>query len=240
MQSNILITGVSSGIGSGLLNYYLNAGHHVYGISRREVKIDSEYFHFAKLDLAEVDRIGETVINFLEGVNSLELIVLNAGVLPSFGDMKDTSLTDIDYTMQVNVWANKVLLDCLLLTVPHIKQVIGISSGASQSGSRGWNAYALSKATLNMLLALYAAENPKIHFTALAPGLVDTAMQDYINQLEPSSIYPTLQRLQSARGTPDMPQPAEVAPRLARAFEQVMSMPSGQYIDVRHLTTENS
>ncbi|OAD23298.1 short-chain dehydrogenase/reductase SDR [Candidatus Thiomargarita nelsonii] len=86
-----------------------------------------------------------------------------------------------------------------------------------------------------MLLALYAAENPSIHFTALAPGLIDTAMQTYINQLEPLDIYPTLKRLQSARNTPDMPSPEAAAPSLAKAFKQVLSLPSGQYVDVRHL-----
>ncbi|MEN8215779.1 MAG: SDR family NAD(P)-dependent oxidoreductase [Pseudomonadota bacterium] len=236
MQQNILITGVSSGIGHGLLNHYLsNADYHVYAVSRRSVATRSERFHFASLDIGKLDEIEETITSLLKGVNSLELVVLNAGVLPPFGDLKDTAMADINDTMQVNVWANKVLLDCLLAAVPKIKQVIGISSGASQSGNRGWNAYGISKAALNMLLALYAAENPSIHFTALAPGLIDTAMQTYINQLEPLDIYPTLKRLQSARNTPDMHSPEEAAPRLAQAFKQVLSLPSGQYVDVRHL-----
>ena len=232
-QNNILITGVSSGLGNGLLNYYLNAGCHVYGVSRREVKIDSERFHFTTLDLAQFDRIPETIISLLAEVNSLDLVVLNAGILPPFGDMKKTSLADIDSTMQTNVWANKVLLDCLISHVSNIKQVIGISSKASQSGARGWNAYALSKATLNMLLALYAAEEPEIHFTALAPGVIETPMLNYIKQLEPSPIYPVLVRLQNAIGTPDMSTPDEVAPKLAQFFERVLSMPSGQYVDIR-------
>ncbi len=236
MQKNVLITGVSSGIGYGLLKSYLKTGYHVYGVSRREVNIDSERFHFATLDLAEIDSISKTITSLLEGINSLELVVLNAGVLPTFGDMKDTSIADINYTMQVNVWTNKVLLDCLISNVSKIKQIIGISSGASQSGTRGWNAYALSKATLNMLIQLYAAENPQIHFTAFAPGLVDTAMQTYLSQLKPSADYPVLQRLQSARGTEAMPQPETLAPQLAaQIFERLLSMPSGEYVDIRHL-----
>jgi benzil reductase ((S)-benzoin forming) len=235
MQKNILITGVSSGIGYGLLNYYLNAGDHVYGISRRAVNITSEQFHFAPLDLAEMDNISKTIAALLEGVNTLDLVVLNAGILPAFGDMKDTRLADINKTMEINVWANKVLLDCLISNVPQIKQVIGISSGASQSGNRGWNAYALSKATLNMLIKLYADENPQIHFTAFAPGLVDTTMQSYLSQLKASADYPVLQRLQSAKGTDIMPQAETVAPKLAQGFEQVLSQASGEYVDIRHL-----
>ncbi|MDM8560618.1 SDR family NAD(P)-dependent oxidoreductase [Candidatus Parabeggiatoa sp. HSG14] len=235
MQKNILITGVSSGIGHGLAKYYLKTGYHVYGVSRRETQIDSERFHFMTLDIAKFNQIQNTITTLLEGVTSLELVVLNAGILPTFGDMKETSLENIDQTMQVNVWSNKVLLDCLISHIPNIKQVIGISSGASQSGARGWNAYALSKATLNMLLSLYAAEEPHIHFSALAPGLVDTPMQDYLNQLEPSPIYPVLGRLQSAKGTPDMPLPDEAAHKLAQSFEKVLSQPSGEFADIRNL-----
>ncbi|OAD23498.1 alcohol dehydrogenase, partial [Candidatus Thiomargarita nelsonii] len=158
MQQNILITGVSSGIGHGLVNHYLSkTDYHVYGVSRRDVAIRSEHFHFARLDLAKLDEIEKTISDLLKGISSLELIVLNAGILPPFADLKDTAMADIKDTMQVNVWANKVLLDYLLAAGPEIKQVIGISSGASQSGHRGWNAYAISKAALNMLLALYAA-----------------------------------------------------------------------------------
>jgi hypothetical protein len=86
-----------------------------------------------------------------------------------------------------------------------------------------------------MLLALYAVENPSTHFTALAPGLIDTAMQTYIGQLEPLDIYPTIKRLQSAKNTPDMPSPEEAAPKLAQAFKKVLFLPSGQYVDVHHL-----
>ena len=86
-----------------------------------------------------------------------------------------------------------------------IDQVIAISSGASQSGSRGWNGYSLSKAALNMLVKLYAGERPETHFTSLAPGLIDTAMQDYLTNLPEDSRYAPLEVLKAAKGTPKMP-----------------------------------
>ena len=46
-----------------------------------------------------------------------------------------------------------------------------------------------------MLIALYADEFPNTHFTALAPGLIDTAMQDYLTQLPPDPRYAPLERL---------------------------------------------
>ncbi len=38
------------------------------------------------------------------------------------------------------------------------------------------------------------------HFCALAPGLIDTAMQDYLCGLDASERFPSLARIQAARG----------------------------------------
>lgn len=235
MPKNILITGVSSGIGQGLLNYYLANGNHVYGISRRSVVLNSEKFHFINLDLAQTDQITVTLTRLLQEVTSLDLVILNAGILPPFGDMQNTALKTINMTMQINVWSNKIIIDILLAKVPILKQIVAISSGASLSGARGWNAYALSKTTLNMLIALYAAEVESTHFSAIAPGVVKTEMQNYVSSLNTSDDYPVLKHLQAARGTVNMPTPEDVAPKLAQAFQQVLLLPSGKYLDIRDL-----
>ena len=78
--------------------------------------------------------------------------------------------------MKINVWSNKVICDWLLKSIPEIYQIVFMSSGAAVNGNRGWGSYSLSKATLNMLAKLYAAEAKQTHFSALAPGLVDTAI----------------------------------------------------------------
>ena len=65
--------------------------------------------------------------------------------------------------MQINVWANKLIIDTLLANINNVKQIVGISSGASQSGARSWNGYALSKAALNMLISIYSAEVSNTH-----------------------------------------------------------------------------
>ncbi|MFK5971055.1 MAG: SDR family NAD(P)-dependent oxidoreductase [Candidatus Marithrix sp.] len=231
----ILITGVSSGIGQGLLNYYLANGHEVYGISRRIVTNSSANFHFSSLDLSKIDLISPTIIQLLNGIDSLDLVILNAGSLTPFGDIKTTSLEILNENMQINVWVNKLIIDTLLSNINNVKQIVGISSSASQSGNRGWNGYALSKATLNMLMSLYSSEVSATHFSAIAPGLVDTDMQDYLDQLPTNDDYPVLQYLQEARGTVNMPVPDVAAPMLDKAFQHVLSLPSGQYLDVRNL-----
>lgn len=137
--------------------------------------------------------------------------------------------------MEVNVWANKWLLDRLFSESRRIEQVVAISSGASQSGSRGWNGYSISKAALNMLIKLYAGERPQTHFTALAPGLVDTAMQDYLTSLPGDLRYPPLNILKAAKGTDQMPDSESCARRLIEAFPRLLKLQSGVYADIRKL-----
>lgn len=234
---NILITGTTSGLGLGLSTYYLEKRHTVFGISRstnKELNAYTNYKHL-KQDIADFDALETNLLEFLKKIGTLDLIVLNAGILPGIKDMKETSLKSLKKVMDVNVWANKMLIDMLVKTVPSIEQVVAISSGASVFGNRGWNGYSISKAALNMLIKLYARENPGIHFCAFAPGLIDSNMQDYIYSLEKDNRFPSIDRLQSAKGTDIMPRPTKAAPILADAFNKVRNYESGTYQDIREI-----
>jgi NAD(P)-dependent dehydrogenase (short-subunit alcohol dehydrogenase family) len=137
--------------------------------------------------------------------------------------------------MEVNLWSNKWILDCLFKDGPTVKQVVAISSGASVSGSRGWNGYSLSKAALNMMVKLYAGEILDTHFCSFAPGLIDTSMQAYISGLPDDERFSTVGRLKLARGTEEMPDPDKAAEMLTEAFPKLMDFPSGSFVDVRKL-----
>lgn len=234
---NILITGTSSGVGYGLALYYLRRGDVVYGISRSHNKTLDEFpdFQFLSQDLVKFDEIKGNLSDFLEDVSQLDLVILNAGVVSRINDMKDTSLEEIRRIMDVNVWSNKVFIDALFGIVPEVDQLVGISSGASVSGSRGWNAYSLSKAALNMLIELYSAEQPETHFTSLAPGIIDTGMQDYIYTIEEEEKFPVVQKLKSLKGTDKMPSPEKAAPGIAEAIAKLKKFPSGSFQDVRDI-----
>ncbi|MFW5760884.1 MAG: SDR family NAD(P)-dependent oxidoreductase, partial [Cyclobacteriaceae bacterium] len=153
---NVLITGTSKGIGKALTLEFLRQGHEVFALSRNndaELQTFKNYY-FQSIDLTNFSKIEETVPHFIAGAKNIDLVILNAGVLNEIKDLKDTSIEEIKKVMDLNVWANKILLETLFFTKKDIKQVIAISSGASVSGARGWNAYSLSKATLNMLINL--------------------------------------------------------------------------------------
>lgn len=236
---NILITGCSSGLGYGLAAHYLNRGHKVFGISRSSNEELNRHSHFShlSLDLSEFEEICTKIPVFLKNITVMDKVILNAGILNAIKDLKDTGIEEIKKAMDVNVWANKALIDVLFNLFDSIHQIVAISSGAAVSGTRGWNAYSLSKATLNMLIDLYSREHPHTHFCALAPGLIETGMQDYLNSLPKSyeEKFPMVKILKDARGTDKMPKPREAAVTIADAIQEVRSYESGSFLDVREL-----
>jgi NAD(P)-dependent dehydrogenase (short-subunit alcohol dehydrogenase family) len=237
MSRTILITGVSSGIGRGLALHYLNHGARVFGLSRRAPGDFGGLpgFAFRSVDFKRLESIAPAVEDLLRDVGRLDLAILNAGMLGGIADLSDADMDEMRAVMDVNLWANKPVLDAACARGRQVDQVVAISSGASVSGARGWNAYALSKAALNMMMALYAAERPETHFAALAPGLVDTPMQAVMRDLPEDPRFSTVERLKKAAGTSDMPEPEELAPRLAEAFQVLRDRESGRFWDLRAL-----
>lgn len=237
MAQTILITGVSSGLGHGLAKLYLEEGATVYGCSRREPRdlLDAG-LRWAAVDLQASETARPAFEKLIAAADRFDCAILNAAKLGKIRDMADTPLEDLRETMEINVWANKWLIDALFEGDRKINQIVAISSGASQSGSRGWNGYSLSKATLNMLIKLYAGEQPDTHFTALAPGLVDTEMQDYLTNLPADERYKPLEILKAAKGTEKMPDGETCARLLIDSFPKLLKRESGEFADIRKLS----
>ena len=236
MQKTIYITGVSSGLGYGLAKVYLEQEAVVYGCSRCKPEgLMDRGLRFQKIDLADPVAGKELLSEQIRDVGHFDVFVLNAAKLGKIRDMQDTPLADLRDTMEINLWANKWILDTAFSQKRTLQQVVAISTGASQSGSRGWNGYSLSKAALNMLIRLYAGEQVGTHFTSLAPGLVDTAMQDYLTNLPEDDRYLTLKVLKAAKGTKTMPDGETCARTLVDLFPRLLQLESGSYADIRQL-----
>lgn len=130
--------------------------------------------------------------------------------------------------MEINVWANKLLLDWILPQPLEVAQVVAISSGASKRSGRGWGAYANSKAALDMLIATYAEERPRIHFSSLAPGIVDTDMQEHLRTEVDVERFPSVARPRAARDGGAMPSPRKAGLRFAECLPRLLEHPFGK------------
>lgn len=232
---NIFITGTSSGIGHGLALHYLNDGHKVFGVSRRSPSelLKHELYKHQNMDLNNLEAIDSLKSLFAEELK-IDLAILNAGVLGRIQDLKDTTTDELKSIMHTNLWSNKALIDFLVSNYK-MGTMVAMSSGASVNGSRGWGGYSLSKASLNMLMKLYASENDDTNFYAFAPGLVDTALQDYLCEEVDEEKFTSAQRLKAARNTEHMPNPREAGPILAKAIAQLSRYDSGSFVDIRKM-----
>lgn len=231
---NILITGHSRGLGAALARRALARGDVVYGLSRSRLATNSSALHETCCDLARLATIDTALTQLLAPEVVLDEVYLNAGVLGRIADLRATSVAEIAAVMDINVWANKLIIDWLAARESAPARIVLISSGAGVVGNHGWGAYALSKATLNMLAQLYAHELPATQVLALAPGLVDTDMQAALREVNAED-FPSLRRLHAAHGSAEMPAAETVAARIEAAAPRLRALPSGSFVDLRKL-----
>lgn len=231
----VLITGNSSGLGLGLTQLLLEKDWQVFGCSRRGCAYQSDYLNDIQCDLAHFDRIPVALTQLLSDVQKLNLVVLNAGMLGQIRNLSETPMSDLQRIMDLNVWSNKVIFDWLLHSGIEVNQIVLISSAASVLGNKGWSGYAMSKAALNMLAKLYAHEFPDTHIAAIAPGIIETQMMDYLCEKADSDQFPALKRLQQARGTETMLTPKQAAERIIKTLPDLKSFTTGSYVDLRQI-----
>jgi len=177
--------------------------------------------------LSNTFMLKETVKEFVNG-HIFEIAILNAGILGDIQTLGKTELEHIKEVMELNVWANKELIDTLS-TFATVKQVVGISSGAAVNGSKGWGAYSLSKSGLNMLLNVYAKELPDIHFTALAPGVIKTPMVERIIDKVDDTVFTSAKKLKEGQ----IQSPEAASKMLIATFPKLLDYESGSFLDVR-------
>ncbi|MFP4463466.1 MAG: SDR family NAD(P)-dependent oxidoreductase [Guyparkeria sp.] len=230
-----LITGNSSGLGLGLSHALLGRDYQVYGCSRRGCAALADRVVDVHCDLSDLDAIAPALDQLLAGVDRLDLVVLNAGILGEIEDMSRVSVERLREIMDINVWANKTILDWLLASGIMVGQIVAISSGAAVLGNRGWGGYALSKAALNMLCRLYAHEFPDTHVAAIAPGLIDTRIIDTLCQIDDTTRFPALERIHAARGTETLLSPGAAAERILHALPGLTEFESGSFVDLRQV-----
>ena len=125
MKKNILITGCSSGLGQELTQRYLKEGYTVYGISRKKPKFKHKNFKFKSFDLSKTSNIKKSLKTYIKKIQNIDTVYLNAGILGRIDSMTKLSTKEIKKTLNINVFANKELLD--LLSTIEVKNIIGIS-----------------------------------------------------------------------------------------------------------------
>jgi NAD(P)-dependent dehydrogenase (short-subunit alcohol dehydrogenase family) len=148
-------------------------------------------------------------------VGGLDLVVNNASVLgPSpQPTLRNYPLDVLRHVYEVNVVAPLALAQ---LTIPLLAAshgaIVNITSDAAVEPYEGWGGYGSSKAALEQLTAILAAEHPDLRIYTVDPGDMRTQMQQ--------DAFP-------GEDISDRPPPEESVPGLLALIEG--SRPSGRY-----------
>lgn len=179
---NILITGVSSGLGKELSLKLLSSGQTVLGFSRKSIDsvelrelIINKNFIYNECDIAKDNDVSRFVRNIKEQNFPIDVVILNASLMQNDMINKEFDYIKFKEIVDVNLFGVVKIISYLL---PLFQQrgkgvFIGISSLASQRGIVvNKIAYPVSKAALNMAFEAFRLQlaNSNIRFMTVNLG----------------------------------------------------------------------
>lgn len=190
-----LVTGASRGIGAAVAKRYAAEGAHLILVARTQGGLeevddavraargggDDAGATLVPLDLRDYEGIARLGAAIFQRFGRLDVLVGNAALLGTLSPMGHIEPAEWDEVMAVNVTANWHLIRSCdpLLQLSEAGRAIFVTSGVARSVFAYWGAYATSKAALEMMVKVYAAEIEKTSVRAnlLDPGVVRTRMR---------------------------------------------------------------
>jgi NAD(P)-dependent dehydrogenase (short-subunit alcohol dehydrogenase family) len=211
-----IVTGASRGLGLALARSLSERGWQLVVDAR-----DAAALSAATAGLPGVRALAGDVADpehraaLVEAAGALDLLVNNASLL---GPSPQPALAEYPLDVLARVYAVNVLAPLALtqLALPHMRaggRVINVTSDAGVEPYPGWGGYGTSKAALEQVSAVLAAEHPELRVYAVDPGDMNTRMHQEAFPGEDIS---------------DRPPPEESVPGLLRLIDG--DLPSGRYL----------
>ncbi len=221
-QRTALVTGASRGLGLALARGLAGRGWTLILTAR-----DAERLREVRDELAARTQVAAlagdvtrpehraALAALARGRTGLDALVNNAGMLgPSpQPPLLDYPLTVLERVYATNVLAPLGLLQALRSELEPDGRVLNITSDAGVTAYAGWGGYGSSKAALEQLSAVLAAENPELRVYWVDPGDLRTDMHQ--------AAFP-------GEDISDRPPPEERVPALITLLEG--QLPSGRYV----------
>ena len=246
MQEAFLVTGASKGIGRSIALAIANSGHAVIALARESSELNDIILKLKSLnnqsiaipcDLGNSSDILQASKIISENFEHLSGIIHNAGTIHPIANMMDVERSEWERSIQVNLIGVQDLTNRLdpFLGGDRHSRITTISSGAAKRSLHGWSAYCVAKAGLDMWAMCMAEEGEEGNISALAiaPGIVDTEMQNDIRNADQSS-FPSLPNFIDYHKNGDLTNPDDVAKKLL-PYCLGISGENGQRLDVRNL-----
>lgn len=216
-----LITGASRGLGLALAR----------ALAQRGWKLILDARGAEALEQARAELAGQTQVRAIAGdvadgahraalaqaareIGGLDVLVNNASILgPSpQPNLRDYPLEVLEQVYRVNVVAPLGLIQLVLPVLRPAARILNITSDAAVEGYAGWGGYGSSKAALEQVSRVLAAEHPELRVYFVDPGDMNTQMHQEAFPGEDIS---------------DRPRPDSSVPGLLELIEG--DLPSGRY-----------
>jgi NAD(P)-dependent dehydrogenase (short-subunit alcohol dehydrogenase family) len=212
-----IVTGASRGLGLALTRELAGRGWTVVVDGRDERALVEAVggLHGVVTVAGDVSDSGHRVDLVAAAGHPIDLVVNNASVLgPSpLPGLAGYPIDELRRVYEVNVVAPLALIQAVLPRLSEGAVIVNVTSDAAVEAYEGWGGYGSSKAALDQLTAVLAAEHPDLRVYAVDPGDMRTAMHQQAFPGEDIS---------------DRPLPEVSVPGLTELIEG--ERPSGRYV----------
>jgi NAD(P)-dependent dehydrogenase (short-subunit alcohol dehydrogenase family) len=190
-----LITGATSGIGRAAANKLAQLGIHVIVVGRNaergektvaEIRAAGGKADFISSDLRDASSAREVARRAIElGNGHIDILINNAGIYP-FGPTHETTEEMFESVYSLNVKVPYFLVAELapLMAKRGKGAIVNLSTMAADYGAPGMSLYGSSKAAINLLTKVWAAEYGRsgVRVNAVSPGPTRTEGTDAMGE----------------------------------------------------------
>ncbi len=215
MATKVYVTGVSRGLGKAVAEKFLKEGYSVVGIGR------SSDIHHVNYTFLVCDLSLQSDIDKIQFDTTCDEVILinNAGQIGNLQRISDQIEPDFEEVMRVNTLAPMYLSWSCLQQVKGAIKIVNISSGASTRAIPGWAAYCASKAAIDRFSETIQLEEKEkgrdVNVWSVAPGVIDTAMQEKIRSASAES-FSSLDTFLDLKKNDELTNPQVTADKLFR------------------------
>lgn len=195
-QQVVLVTGGSRGLGAGIVQAYLDAGHVVETCSRSSTEQVEQWkadpavgdrLGFASVDVSDSAAAEQWVREIVERRGRIDVLVNNAGVAREgiMALFDDDSIDDVvDLNLKGTFYVTRAA--CRPMLVRRSGSIVNVSSVVGISGYRGLSVYGATKAALDSYTRGLARElgSRGITVNSVAPGYLRTEMSHGLDEAQ--------------------------------------------------------
>lgn len=202
-EKHILITGAASGVGRAAVEAVASAGGRISALDLNAAALETlkgelpeASIHTTAMDVSQEDQVEAAIAQAVRQWGPIDGCLNNAGIGAPLKELVDLERSDFTKTLEVNMFGSFNVLKHVLR---HMKEsghgaVVNTGSVLGDRGTKNYAVYCAAKAAVHAMTKVAALEmaSAGIRVNAIAPGMIDTPMNDVfhsaVNPEEPARV----------------------------------------------------